>query len=113
MIVTTHSPQVISSVKPENIFIFSDSEFETGKGRHTFGVESYRVLEDLFGVSSVPAIEEIDVLKSQYQEMIKLGNGATSEALELRTSLERLLGRTSPFLINTSAQMTRQKNDAR
>lgn len=112
MIVATHSPQVISSVKPENVFVFSNGKYETAHGEHTYGVESYRVLEEIFGVSPAPEIEEIAILKKEYTAMIEASNGESPDAVEVRKKLESHLGEISPFMINARAEIARRKRKA-
>ena len=112
LIVATHSPQVISSVQPDNVFIFSDGQYEHAIGQHTYGVESYRVLEDIFGVSPVPEIEEITALKQKYQSAIENGEGESTAAVALRQNLETHIGKISPFMINARAEILRRKRKA-
>ncbi|MFM6310274.1 MAG: AAA family ATPase, partial [Dolichospermum sp.] len=51
-IVTTHSPQVLSGVNRENVFILEDSEIvETP---HTFGRDSNSILSEVMGVEKRP-----------------------------------------------------------
>ena len=53
-ILTTHSPQVLSTLKKENVFILSD--FKLVKDTpHTFGRDSNAILWDIFGVEKRPA----------------------------------------------------------
>ncbi|MFM6200387.1 MAG: AAA family ATPase, partial [Dolichospermum sp.] len=54
-IVTTHSPQVLSGVNRENVFILEDSEIvETP---HTFGRDSNSILSEVMGVEKRPVIK--------------------------------------------------------
>ena len=46
-IVTTHSPQVLSNVPRENVFILNDFKLEKSKP-HTEGRDSNAILEDIF-----------------------------------------------------------------
>lgn len=112
LIVTTHSPQVISSVQPENIYVFTDGCYERAIGKHTYGVESYRVLEELFGVSPEPEIEEISTLKEKYQSFISMGEGESTAAENLRKQLSHHLGANAPFMINTRAEIIRKRKQA-
>ena len=49
-IVTTHSPQVISSVKGESVFLVNDGEMQPlGTGRQTCGLDANQLLTDVFG----------------------------------------------------------------
>lgn len=62
-IVTTHSPQVLSNVPRESVFISSNFKLEKNKP-HTEGRDSNAILEDVFGVPSRPEEEknELDLL---------------------------------------------------
>jgi Predicted ATP-binding protein involved in virulence len=48
-IVTTHSPQVISSIKPEHVRILDNGKI-TLPSSNTFGAESNAILKEVFGV---------------------------------------------------------------
>ncbi len=52
-ILTTHSPQVISSVERESVFILEDFKL-VEKTPHTFGRDSNSILQDLFNVTERP-----------------------------------------------------------
>ncbi|TAK44049.1 MAG: ATP-binding protein, partial [Saprospiraceae bacterium] len=53
-ILTTHSPQVLSTLKRENVFILED--FKLVKDTpHTYGRDSNSILWDIFGVEKRPA----------------------------------------------------------
>jgi predicted ATP-binding protein involved in virulence len=55
-IITTHSPQVLSHVHHENIFLLKNDKdgFTYSKAMESFGQSSDRILEDLLGVDSRP-----------------------------------------------------------
>lgn len=57
-IVTTHSPQVISSVPPKCIRIIMDDGQVEGVSTWTEGVESSRILDDVFGTKPYPVENE-------------------------------------------------------
>jgi predicted ATP-binding protein involved in virulence len=52
-ITTTHSPQVLSNINPENIYIIEDFNF-IELTPNTFGNDSNTILWDIFGVSERP-----------------------------------------------------------
>ena len=61
-IVTTHSPQVISTLKKENVFILND--FKLIKDTpHTFGRDSNSILWDIFGVEKRPPESKLEFEK--------------------------------------------------
>lgn len=88
-IVTTHSPQVISSVKPECVRILDGGKAylpEFG----TYGAESSAILEDIFGVPARAHHAGTDKL-DKYLGYVNAGKGTTPEALELRRFLDATL----------------------
>lgn len=56
-IITTHSPQVLSHVPPESVFLLSSERghFSYSKAIESFGQSSDRILEDLLDVDSRPS----------------------------------------------------------
>ncbi|HMG66693.1 MAG TPA: AAA family ATPase, partial [Chitinophagaceae bacterium] len=58
--VTTHSPQVLSHVHPENIFLLRNEKnvFTYSKAIESYGQNSDRILEDLLGVDARPTKEK-------------------------------------------------------
>ncbi|MBD2280605.1 MAG: AAA family ATPase [Dolichospermum sp. DEX189] len=92
-IVTTHSPQVLSGVNRENVFILEDSEIvETP---HTFGRDSNSILSEVMGVEKRPVKmqERID----KCFEMIDNDNLEEAK-LELQ-KLSESLGNNDPDMI--------------
>jgi len=61
-IVTTHSPQVLSNVPRENVFILEDFKLREFTP-HTFGRDSNSILYDLFGVEKRPEKSEKEISK--------------------------------------------------
>jgi predicted ATP-binding protein involved in virulence len=60
-ILTTHSPQVLSNVPRENVFVLED--FKLVKTPHTFGRDSNSMLWELFGVRERPEEAQKDFSK--------------------------------------------------
>ncbi|MBK9014582.1 MAG: hypothetical protein IPM82_11155 [Saprospiraceae bacterium] len=76
-ILTTHSPQVLSTLKKENVFILED--FKLVKDTpHTFGRDSNAILWDIFGVEKRPpeAKEEFAKLYRIMDDPEKVGETA-------------------------------------
>lgn len=88
-IVSTHSPQVVTSVKPENLMILQDG-FVADVEISTYGAETSPVLEDVFGMSARPH-NEATIALGKYLDLIDEGNGTSKEALALREKLEALM----------------------
>lgn len=65
-IVTTHSPQVISTVKRENVFILEDFKLVEFTP-HTKGRDSNTILQDLFNVTERP-----EEAKKEFDELYRL-----------------------------------------
>ncbi|MTJ49870.1 AAA family ATPase [Dolichospermum sp. UHCC 0259] len=93
-IVTTHSPQVLSEVNRENVFILEDSEI-VELTPHTFGRDSNSILSDVMGVEKRPVKmqERID----KCFEMIDNDNLEEAK-LELQ-KLSESLGNNDPDMI--------------
>jgi predicted ATP-binding protein involved in virulence len=103
-ICTTHSPQILSTVKPESIRIITDDgTVIDGKeaGVNTYGAQSYFILEDLMNVSPNPRIVEVEELKN------KLKLRMTSRDLQVDDPeierLESMVGPRDPFVRNLKA----------
>lgn len=68
-IVSTHSPQVLNNVQPENIILLDNKNNDL---RYSFAIESYgknadRILEDLLGVDARPSD-----IKNEIEELYRL-----------------------------------------
>lgn len=107
-IVTTHSPQVLTTVHAESIRIVSadESEAKLLTGTSTYGSESTRMLEDVLGGNIRP--QHIDIVKklNRYTELVEADQWDTDEALELKTVLYRWGGQ-------TEAELQRLETDIR
>lgn len=72
-IVTTHSPQVVSSVPPECIRIIAEDGQIKGVPTWTEGVESSRILDDVFGTKPYPVENEWRQKLNQYIKDVYAG----------------------------------------
>jgi predicted ATP-binding protein involved in virulence len=68
-VATTHSPQVVSTAKPEWIRVLTADQ-QVGTALHTYGRDSNSLLNEVFGTSERPIeterkIEEVEALLSQ------------------------------------------------
>jgi predicted ATP-binding protein involved in virulence len=86
-IVTTHSPQVLTTIKSENIRVIHD-ERALPPSLNPFGKISTEALEGIMEVAASPS--SIDLTKSfdEYKGLVGRGQHATPRALELRKQLE-------------------------
>ncbi|MEC4819849.1 MAG: AAA family ATPase, partial [Scytonema sp. PMC 1069.18] len=86
-IVTTHSPQVLSGVRRENVFILEDSQLIENTP-HTYGKDSNSILYELMNVKERP-----DEVQQQIEHCFKLIDDGCLEAAKLALNeLSNLLG---------------------
>ncbi|WP_350350464.1 AAA family ATPase [Microbacterium sp. A8/3-1] len=88
-ILTTHSPQVISTVEAKNIRILNGTEASTPEFAE--GLRSNVVLETLQGVDPAPPTRSRRMLE-HYMRLVSAGDGSSVQAVELRQEVERELG---------------------
>ncbi len=98
-IVTTHSPQVLSTVKREQIRILGDNEVVTPSS-HSLGEDSSVLLAEIMGVSPLPPLEIVEKRK-EYQRVVEDREYHTDHAKTLRQELVSNYGETSTFIIQT------------
>ncbi|MCC4850473.1 AAA family ATPase, partial [Vibrio lentus] len=93
-IITTHSPQILSTVRKDEISIinFTDDKcrIEHPLGE-TYGIASNDALVELMMVDPRPPLTWVNNLK-EYLNLIDLGKHCSSEGKKLRDSLECELG---------------------
>ncbi len=102
MIVSTHSPQVISTVDAESIRILSSTDSQAltpAPAYQTRGVRSSDVLSAIMGVDPVPSVPEAQLL-SEYRAMIESGAGSTLAAVEVKTKLISHFGQYHPMMLD-------------
>ena len=106
-IVTTHSPQVISQVKPEGIYILekTDEGVVAKRPESSFGRDSNRILEDLMGVPERP--QEI---KESLLELFRLIDAGNIEgARQLRQQLANEIGADEPEFVKADVLIRRKE----
>ncbi len=106
-IVTTHSPQVISQVKPEGIYILekTDEGVVAKRPESSFGRDSNRILEDLMGVPARP--QEI---KDRLHELFRLiDQGNLDSARQLSQEIADIIGQDEPELVKASVSIRRKE----
>jgi len=106
-IVTTHSPQVISNVKPNGIYILEATPggIIANHPESSFGRDSNRILEDIMGVPERP--QEI---KEKILELFRLiDEGNLAEAKKKREHLAELIGVDEPEFARADVLMRRQE----
>jgi predicted ATP-binding protein involved in virulence len=106
-IVTTHSPQVISQVKPEGIYILekTDEGVIAKRPQSSFGRDSNRILEDIMGVPARP--KEI---KESLLELFRLIDAGNIEgARQLRQQLANEIGADEPEFVKADVLIRRKE----
>ena len=100
-IVTTHSPQVLTTVDAASIRVLhvedGDGSLETPSVQ-TLGVQSQDVLARIMRVSPTPDVEAARVL-SHYKGLIQQGLGGGEEAARLRSRLDAHFGARHPVVV--------------
>lgn len=106
-IVTTYSPQVISEVKPDSIYILERTE-EGIIARHpesSYGRDSNRILEDLMDVSERP-----QRIKDEISQLFRLiDQGDIEGAKQLRQQIENEIGYDEPEFVRVDVLMRRKE----
>lgn len=110
-IVTTHSPQVLTTVRPEQVVRLQRED----KGivaeyvsTATFGAESGDVLFAVMGVDERPKSNNFVEMLSDYKNLIEIGMGGSNEAMALREKLEATSPR-DPALLQADIEISRQE----
>ena len=104
---TTHSPQVLSNVKPESIILLEDSVF--GIKAHqpliSFGRDANQLLEIIFNVPERPKS-----IKDRLNKLFRLiDEGKLEDATTLRRKLEKEIGEDEPEFTKADILMRRMK----
>jgi predicted ATP-binding protein involved in virulence len=102
-IVTTHSPQVLTTVKRENIRILAQDEDGIWSAdmpkEETKGVESSLAMNDVMGVNQIPPVPEAG-WRNDYTALIESGKHDSPEGTELRDKLVALYGAQHPIILD-------------
>ena len=109
-IVSTHSPQVLTTVKPEHIVELAREEGRIVAGpaaAWTYGAEAGDVLAAVMRVGERPANEFTDTLTS-YRRLVGEGEGDSPKARMLRRKLEKLSAQ-DPALDRADIEIRRRK----
>jgi predicted ATP-binding protein involved in virulence len=106
-IVTTHSPQVISEVKPEGIYILerTDEGIVARRPESSYGRDTNRILEDLMNTPERP--QEI---KENLLELFRLiARGELDSARQLHQEIADKIGADEPELVGASVSIRRRE----
>ena len=92
-IVSTHSPQVLTTVKPEHIIELRREAGEIVAGATsapTYGAEAGDVLATVMGVDERPDQNDFVKQLTRYTGLVAEGNGESPNAVRMRQSLNKL-----------------------
>ncbi|MBD2593436.1 AAA family ATPase [Nostoc spongiaeforme FACHB-130] len=106
-IVTTHSPQVVSHVKPEGIYILEKTEngVIAKRPESSFGRDSNQILEDLMDVPARPQ----DIKDSLLELFRLIDAGDLIGARELRQQLAAKIGADEPEFVKADVLIRRKE----
>lgn len=109
-ILTTHSPHIISSVNPENLFVLyfniENKKLEVQNiakiGKHSKGLEPNRIIDEIMGtpLRDFQTQKEIDYISDNLTEMFN-----NKEFIEKIINLTKQLGTQDPFIIRLNHQL--------
>lgn len=108
LVLTTHSPQVLSTVHKDTVLILDQIHRPQPipEDIGTFGAESSRVLQEIFGVPiRPPQIEMVEKLR-RYLFLVESRRQDTDEGRALRVTLEENLGRNDPDLLAADVRIS-------
>lgn len=106
-IVTTHSPQILSHVKAEHIFLLvqKNDNMDVIKPTESYGKSSDRLLEDILGVESRPLL-----IKNELHQLFKLIQDKDLEkARKLMQKLETEIEGREPDLVKANVLIQRKE----
>ncbi len=106
-IVTTHSPQVLSHLQPESIYLLKKvgEDITVVKPQYSYGRDSNRILEDLMDETERPA-----EIQDQLGELFSLiHQGQLSEAQQLVSQLSATIGASEPELNKAEVMIKRRE----
>lgn len=108
-VVTTHSPQVLSTVKPEQIRILDDRTGLVVQPDFSLGAESRQLLEDIQHVASRP--EHMPIVRSlnRYLKLVAQDQFDSPEALTLRKKLDSWGRGVDPVLLRADMDIRLRK----
>jgi predicted ATP-binding protein involved in virulence len=106
-IVSTHSPQIVSHVKPDSIYVISATPdgVTLEQPENSFGRDSNQILEDLMGVSERP-----QAIKNGLSDLFRLiEQGNLESAKQLRQNLATQIGEDDPEFVRADVLIRRKE----
>jgi predicted ATP-binding protein involved in virulence len=111
-IVTTHSAQVLTTIKPEHIILLTrqNDNIIAEQATCSYGAESGRLLVEIMGVNERPPAEKnkFTELLGKYYDLIENNQGESQAALQLRQELNQESSH-DPILIKADMEICRQR----
>lgn len=101
-IFSTHSPQVLSTLKDEDIIILTNNNYTT-TGLNPFGRDTNSILEELMYVNRRPF--EIQIKLDKLLENLALDGDVTSNSIQLYNELRNELSESDPILSRLDLKM--------
>ena len=110
--VTTHSQQVLTTVKPEHIVLLARQHDNViaGQATSSYGATSGRLLVEIMGINERPpaAKNQFTRLLAEYYDLIENHQGDSPKALNLRDQLNQE-SPDDPILIKADMEIRRQR----
>jgi predicted ATP-binding protein involved in virulence len=106
-IVSTHSPQIVSHVKPDSIYVMGATPdgVIVEQPENSFGRDSNQILEDLMGVSERP-----QGIKNGLNDLFRLiEQGNLETAKQLRQNLATQIGEDDPEFVRADVLIRRKE----
>ena len=94
---TTHSPQVLTTVPSESIWVLEDGQAHSAPPGSK-GAESSRLLQRIFGVDTRPPNDTNTQLLKEYEQLVYADGWNTEKALALRSQLDDIFAGQEPKL---------------
>ena len=110
LILTTHSPQVATTVPSQSLMILKNGNVFTAPAG-TEGAEAERLLEDVFQVNPRPDLPMSRKL-TEYLRLVDQGKWNDPEAIELRQQLDRWSQGQEPMLLEADLRIENMKWEA-
>ena len=114
VILATHSPHILASVKPENIFLLNvkDSKIEATHLKDTDlktkGVETNRILKEIMGVTKLMD-EETSADMIALNQFIEADTFDKPEAIEIYNRLLANLGKEDSYMVSVDFEIVMRK----
>jgi predicted ATP-binding protein involved in virulence len=102
LVLTTHSPQVLSTVYAESVRVvkhYADESYIVPPDSQTRGVESADVLAQIMGVDPIPQVTEARDLQ-RFRAMIEDGTNVSDAGAQLRERLLEHFGEDHPLMLD-------------